>query len=386
MKKNIDLVKRVSLIVWTIAVFAYFFQFPWANLSKLIIPSLGIYLLFYLRDIKIYPETVILLFAFFIYLIISVVIALINGTDVSRIARFCIILLTIVYCCIIRISDFRREVAIFVNLAVMKAFLITIIAISIILLGDYSVFRNWALDNAFGDIYYISRFFPKIQVMGNALLVIAFIVEYMRRKKVTFKLVVLLCGIIYAGNFAYIIGIMLFVIYELLKIVLPLLKNNKKLLPIVVTGILISYIIVLPYLLNKIEQKSEVSNKIRVEQAEILLDANIFVGEGLGNYIKASTKLRDYDGAIYYELQTLYIINQIGFAGLLMFYAIIFSNLKKCGMNKLVIYLIYLIYAFWNPYCFDTTQMIATILIINLIEEGEDGENSNCNCLLSKCK
>ena len=140
----------------------------------------------------------------------------------------------------------------------------------------------------------------------------------------------------------------------------------------------------MPYLLKQIEQKADVSNQTRVEQAGVLLDANIIIGEGLGNYIEASTPTREYNGDIYFEMQTLYIINQIGIVGVLLFYSTIFVNIKKQGTEKLILYTIYLIYSFWNPYCFDTTQMIVTLLIINMRDEGNCNEKSYSYSVLSK--
>ena len=88
---------------------------------------------------------------------------------------------------------------------------------------------------------------------------------------------------------------------------------------------------------------------------------------------------------MYFEMQTLYIINQIGIVGILLFYSLVFVNVKKQGIEKVIVYVIYLIYSFWNPYCFDTTQIIATILIINVsTKELENIESSDCNGLLSR--
>lgn len=371
MSKRINIPKAISLLMWGVALFAYFFQFPLSSVSKFIIPCLTVYLIFKVVDLNFNPKAFFLLLIFLIYIACSVFMSIVDDTGFGRVLRFLFILLAIIYCSFVKVKEFDKEIDIFIYLALLKAGLIISIAIAIILLGDYAFFRNWAVANSFGDIYFYNRFMPKVQVHGNALLLMAFIMEYTRNKKITKELVVLLLGVLFAGNFAYILGLGLFVLVVAANKVIPLLAGNKKLLPFSVAMVLILYLMVMPYFIEKIELKSEHSNRVRSDQVQVLLDANIVIGEGLGNYIKAETPTRTYDGDMYFEMQTLYIVNQIGIIGVLLFYAIIYINVKKQGIERLILYGIYLIYTFWNPYCFDTTQMFATLLIINLPNEIE---------------
>ena len=190
MLKRFDVVKIFSWIMWSIAIFAYFFQFPISNISKLIIPCLAVYLVLKVRELKLEEKTLLLLIAFLIFLTCSFAIAVANGTSLGRIIRFVFILVAIIYCSFVRTKDFDKETDIFIKLALGKAVLIIAIAGVIILLGDFSIFRHWAFTNGFGDIYFLNRFMPRVQVQGNALLVVAFIVEYMRNKKINIKLVI----------------------------------------------------------------------------------------------------------------------------------------------------------------------------------------------------
>lgn len=384
MIKKFNVIKMVSLLAWCIAIFAYFFQFPFTSISRLIIPFLAVYLVTKVVDLKFRSKEVFLLIVFIIYIAFSAMFSIVTDTGISRIVRFAFILLAILYCSFIKVKDFEKEINIFINIAVLKSFLLISVAIAIMLLGDYTDFRNWANLNSLGDIYFYNRFMPKVQVQGNALLVVAVIIEYLHNNKITKKLLILLLGVLFAGNFAYILGLGLFAIYVIVKWAAPRLIGKKKLLPLSIGFVIVCYIVAMPYLINKIEQKSEVSNVVRSEQAEVLLDANIIIGEGLGNYIKVEMPTRVYDGDIYFEMQTLYILNQIGIIGLLIFYCIVFLNIKHYGIERLIIYSIYLIYTFWNPYCFDTTQMMATLLIINVPIEGGKDEGSNHNRILSR--
>lgn len=384
MLKRIDIVKIVSLIMWGAAIFSYFFQFPFKSISNLIIPCLGVFLVCRLKDLRFDKKSLFMLICLLIWLTFSMAMALANDTGITRIIRFLFILIAIVFCSFIQTDDFKTEIDIFVWLAIGKSLLLIAIALTMVMIGDHSFIRYWAQTNELGDIYMWVRWAPKVQVQGNALLLIAFFMEYYKKKRISINLGILLLGVLCAGNFAYILGLGLFIIFLISKEVIPLVRNNSYVVKIVIGLLVMAYVVVMPYLMTKIEEKAEVSNQTRVDQIEILLDANLVIGEGLGNHIVASTSTRDYDGAIYYELQTLYILNQIGIVGLLFFYTTLFLNLNKRGYEKVVLYLIYLVYTFWNPYCFDTTQMIATLLIMNMTKSGEADEESNRYSLLSR--
>ena len=78
----------------------------------------------------------------------------------------------------------------------------------------------------------------------------------------------------------------------------------------------------------------------------------------------------------YFELQTLYVLHQIGLLGLLIFYALVYYQVARFGREALVLFTIYLIYTFWNPYCFDTTEMLTLIMLANY-EQLNHGEKDN---------
>lgn len=66
--------------------------------------------------------------------------------------------------------------------------------------------------------------------------------------------------------------------------------------------------------------KAEFSNAVRVEQIQVLTETNPIIGSGLGHNVSGGGVWRQYDGDTYFELQTLYIYNQIGIIGLGTFY------------------------------------------------------------------
>lgn len=390
MIKNIFKLKNVKIFLWFFALFSYFFQFPFSGLAKFIIPFLGVFLIFELQNIKILSnKKYISLFILYLFVIfISAIYSLLDGTSINRILRFGVILIAIPYCTLISEKDFSKYENIFVDLAMCKSFLLIIIAIYLILEGDHSLIRGWALSNHYGDIYLLNSI-PKVQVQGNALLVVAFFISFyknihsLKPKYYFFDSLLILLGVISAGNFAFILGILLFAFYYVVRFAFKLFQKGKlKIKYLLVIGI-ISMVVLIPYVHKKIIEKSEHSNKIRLEQVDVLLDTNYLFGNGLGNEIIASTSERNYNGNIYFEMQTLYIFNQIGTVGILLFYIVIIFPFFKYSIESTIFYLIYLCYSFWNPYCFDSTQMFTVILFINLISKGEKNEKGNYYTLSS---
>ena len=242
--------------------------------------------------------------------------------------------------------------------------MIITIALYLVYTQNHDYIRNWVTMNGLGDIYLLGPLSPKVQVHGNALLVMAFIISYMKDKGFSKVNIILLLGVLFAGNFAYYLGLALFFVCKGVLLGYKWLKQKNKKIVILLITFIIGIIISIPYIQSTIKLKSEFSNAVRFEQAEMLLDTNALIGNGIGHSISKTTEFRKYDGDIYFELQTLYIYNQLGIIGIILFYITVLSQFfdKK---GKLIIYLIYLFYTFWNPYCFDTTQMIVTIIVMN---------------------
>jgi hypothetical protein len=233
--------------------------------------------------------------------------------------------------------------------------------------GTFTVLRNFALNGGFGDIYSFGGVFLRVQVHGNALLVVAFMLSVMKRQKIGALNVWLFAGVFVAGNFAFLLGTALFLAYYFFRKT----YESKKMWYINIIPFLLFTVTICmflyPYVKRQFEQKSQYSNIVRIEQAEVLLSGTIIRGNGIGNSITAKTSNRNYEGALYYELQSFYIINQIGVIGYLIFMFSTIYTFYYLAKNKkmLIVYFIYLFYSFWNPYCFDSTHMFAVILLLN---------------------
>ena len=378
----------LSIACWSLAVIGYFFQFPFSMLSSMIVPGMIGYILlqfpnYYVLKNKKYISLCILFAA---YIAFSVVRALALGISSGRVLRFGAILFLLPLCCIVRDPKFKIKWNVFVNLAMVKAIILVGIMLWLLKEGDHSVIRYWVMENQLGDIYLLSRWNAKVQVQGNALLLVAFISDFMLKKRFTLRNIIILGGILAAGNFAYVLGLGLFLGWRMCRLGYQLLRNGKISKKTVAIVVVCCIIVVTPYVVHKVVQKAEVSNKTRIEQAGVLLDANPLIGDGLGNYIKAETSTRVYDGDIYFELQTFYVFNQVGAVGLLLGYLLTLWPVWKRGKRRTVLYLIYLAYSFWNPYCWDVAHIITLLLLMNTVGLGARYEESDYYSVLSLCK
>lgn len=380
-----DYVIKAGIIFWAVAVGAYFLQFPFAILSGLIIPSLLLYVVSQLPNIKVIKEKkyIIALSIYVVFMLFLIGRSFFLGIEFSRIMRFSAILFMIPMVCLIKDENFAKKRDIFIIFAVIKSLIIILFGLIIVCQGSFNYLRAWAMNFELGDIYFLNRFIPKVQVRGNALLVIAFFVDYMGSKKLTIRNGIILAGVLVAGNFAFMIALILFAFWQGGIYALKFIRENKYGKIIVIAAGLICVALLVPYVLSKFQEKSAVSNAVRLDQIKILLNSNPFIGDGLGCWVSAATENVNYEGDIYFELQTLYIYKQVGFLALSLYYWITLLPVKKAGKNQLILYLIYLFFSFWNPYCFDTTQMFTILLFINAPNLGEHNEKSASYSLLS---
>lgn len=369
-----DIVRLIGLVSWAVMIGCHYFQVPLSKISAFIAPSAFIFLLtelksFRLRENRVYP---LILCLYTIYSSFSLFFGFMKGNSLNVGIRFYLILLAIIIYSSIYDNNFEDEYKIFKFLSICKVLFLFYIFTNVLITGNVLHWREWARSNVFGDVYYNQTFLikiPMVQLKGNALLVVAFMVDFTRQKKFTKYNLSILFGVFIAGNFAYVAAIILFFGYIMLSYL-----NKGRYLTIKKTLIIlimsIGVVLAMAYTYSQIEVKNQYSNLVRNEQASILLNANPLIGEGLGNTLSIKTKFRNYSGDISFELQTLYIFNQIGIIGLLFFYYLTLLPVIKRSKDCTLIYLIYLFFTFWNPYCFDTTQMMALMIILNCGKKG----------------
>lgn len=263
-------------------------------------------------------------------------------------------------------------------LVLQSLFLITVhLVLNLFFNGSsYLFLRLFFQAQGWGDLYTYDGLFYNIQILGNALLpfgVFVSLVFYSGNKRMILTLV-LFVGMLVAGNFAFVLGSLIFII---LLFLVTKSFNTRKFLTFAILGILLVSIAAKPafnYLQKTISNKSEESNPTRIDQSKVLWEdlsenaVSLIFGKGLGNTLKVKTKWRDYTDNIYFELQSLYFLNQMGLLNFLIF---LISNIIcvilffKEPLVK-IIYLAYILYAFFNPYFLDTSHIVVIITLISL--------------------
>lgn len=365
-KKCLDITCIFRLFCWIVACYCYFFQVPFRELAKFIVPMLFLFLVTYIPRLKIqYSKIyVIILSCYFVYLGIEIFVAIFYLTNLESVFRFFQILCVIPLFILVREEKFTYFFYITVFFAFLKCLMIIGVGVYLLTFGDVSIIRSWIHSIGGGDIYILGEV-PKVQVHGNGLIPLIFILYTAKIQRLDFVGIVLLAGILFAGNFAFILGLLCYFITVIFNVIKKDTKNYK--IVIIFFFIFIFFPFFTMYINKKVEEKSSYSNAIRIEQLYVLIDTNFFIGKGLGHQIYYQGDLRTYDGDNYFELQTVYIFNQIGIIGIILFYLVTiggFSN-TRYQKKRVLLYMIYLFYTFWNPYCFDTTQMITLVLLIN---------------------
>lgn len=304
--------------------------------------------------------------------------SLIQNNSFASIIRFSIILFFILAVYIIRLP--RATVIKGITYTTIPYCVFLILAeFYLVLFFDKSLLstlRYSVTTSGIGDIY--PKYGPiyAVQLVGTAALPFVFMLSYVeevfiRHKKA--KRLILLAGIIIAGNFGFIVAIAVF--WILLNLSKKYTYNelfNRFICVVVLTAILGPSMI--NFVSSTLEQKKEESNATRIEQAQVLMqDMNSSVvtalfGKGLGNTVEIKGKFRDYRGQQYYELQSLYFLNQLGVIPFMIFLIFnIFMTFKYIRYGNLrIVYLCYVLYAITNPYILNTNQVVVIITLVSL--------------------
>ncbi|MEJ6981634.1 hypothetical protein WG906_14295 [Pedobacter sp. P351] len=291
--------------------------------------------------------------------------------------KFFITLITVGLAYFVTVNRYALKWFIWLNL-LQAIVLISIFLFVLFYIGpkEYLPIRFFFIEKDWGDIYTYNGYFFRIQIRGSALLLVSIILtnetNLIKGKYLT--LTILIIGLILAGNFAFLIAGALYIIYCILRIE-GKRSNNAYLLIIlifVIAGVFLSPYIS-EYVVSTLESKQESSIGARNDQAAYLVKDvfenpfSTMLGQGLGNTLQVKSSFRDYTTSTYYELQTLYIFNQLGVLFFLIYLLYhIFMVIQRWGKAKNVIfitYLIYVCYAITNPYIFDTNHFIIIVVL-----------------------
>ncbi|EKN0513113.1 O146 family O-antigen polymerase [Escherichia coli] len=367
-------------------IFFLFRQYPLLKYSSIMNVSCLLFLIFVTFFIKrgVFSSGI-FLFSL-IFLSVHGLYSLYSGNDPVLISRFYIILVLIIvsyYAAIKSIS----YINIFIFLAVTQAFVIIGLEAFMFLnfrFSDYSAIRNYFIDNQFGDIYTYNGFFYHIQIKGNALLLFSYMISFYLYNKTNNKLYLLssmflALAVLFCGNLAFYIT---FLIHAFIFLFLRKARTYNQLLLkvfifLIAFGVFISYS-GMEYLVKAYELKFQGANfssmGTRFDQFNVLIDdlfenvLTALVGQGLGNIINVQTAVRNYSDYIYYELQAVYFLNQLGVLLFLLFVIInIILTLKFIKPIELrIVYMLYILYALVNPYMLDTNHVVVVFILVSL--------------------
>ena len=361
----------VKYILFSLLVLCYFLQVPFRLLANFIsVFALLFALANYRSWLKLFKRPLFCLYCLYISICIFCV-AFNSDAIIGKVVRFSEIFLMIpLFFCIDESKSSNFYSKVFVRIAFLKAVVLFVIYGIIVKTGSYSAMRAYGHLKGWGDIYsFGSMFMTRVQVQGNALLVMAFFTACYKKDKVFYRVALFLACLI-AGNKAFLIGIFLFILYFFVTWLFKTKRNYN--FDCKICFLLLCAMLTFPVIIDNansiLEEKAGYSNAVRKDQAEVLLSGNIITGNGVGNTITAKTEFRDYSGADYFEVQTLYVINQIGIIGYFLFLILTFGLLLKRKESPvlLFIYFTYLAYTFFNPYCFDTNHMITGFLLCSV--------------------
>jgi hypothetical protein len=326
----------------------------------------------------------------------------IQDNSFTLVIRFFVILVLILTAFFLPRKNFFVQS--FIAITVIHSLFLLIFEIYIVFFSDphYPThIRNTVLAMGVGDIYSYNGFYYRIQIKGNSLLPIAFLISLFSIQKKTLKVVIsslLFIGTFIAGNFAFIIAVVFFFMVHLLIILRRVVLVKKEIIKgflfksrartsitllLVVTLLALIIIPTLSYVKDVLERKSDYSIPTRFDQVVVLMDdlaespMTLLFGQGLGNTVNVKTEYRDYTNDIYFELQSLYILNQVGILYMILFLIthFIFAVYFWRNWKVYLLYLSYLLYGITNPYIFDTTNIIIIIVLTSLSKQLNDINN-----------
>lgn len=324
----------------------------------------------------------------FLWLCVLVQYSLFKGNDFLLILHFMLAILLLITSNFVENVPKKILKIFFILISIQCVFLIImeIVLNTYYTQSSYLVLREFFSDKGWGDLYTYNGYFYRVQVKGNALIPIAFYLTFIKEVQEYIKYykihrVLAFVGICIAGNFAFWISTALFIVGYFL-----IFGKNKilKIITIFSSFLLISGF-VLDYVLEVLSRKGE-SLGTRGDQYNVLISSltnnvsNFIFGNGLGSTLSVRTSFRDYTGDIYFELQGVYYLFQLGVLNAIIFFGLMcYFALKKIYYKDLIfIYAVYVSYAVSNPYFLDTNHIVL-IIVLRLIYEFRN-ENRLYNC------
>lgn len=372
------ILKYLSYVFFFVCCFILSRQVPFSHLSSIMnLALIGfIFCSFILARVNRVRYFAIQLWLVILFLLLISYYSLFLGNDPELISRFLVILF--IMCVSYHIKPDKNYIYIAAFCFFIQAMVVIVLQflLNFYFSADYaSTIRNLYILKGWGDVYNYGYGLWNVQLKGNALLpffcFISFLIFQGWRRIIITSVFAISC--LFSGNFAFVLGFFsFFSLYALIKVGRSMNKLRTFIVLCIVT-ILLSSSFVYKYITKVIEQKSGYSGQHRLEQTLALIGdmgdnyISAFFGKGLGN-VNISGFGFEFHNTIYFELQTLYILNQLG---VLFFIAFLFFNVfftvKYIRYPVLIaVYMSYVVYSFWNPYIFDTNHIVVIVVLVSL--------------------
>jgi hypothetical protein len=308
-----------------------------------------------------------------LYVLSSAVVSLMLGSDPASVLRFSVIT------CGTLLAFHIRPVPISVpwGLLPLAAQVALLIGISLWLTVSQSdelatAARGFALESGWGDIYSFDGIYYRVQVIGNALLPLLFLISlwrYTERRLYRFMTVFSLLGLLAAGNLTYELAAGIGLLMRTWRLILGSAIGR------VITAVVLAVAIVFAgneanELFDRKFDGSDSSMGIRFDQIHVAQEAwsrspiNFMVGTGIGSSFPDGRE-RNYSEFQYIELQSLYLLVQLGQIGMLIYLATLaFSAHRFLNRDGRRVFWLYVFSGCTNPTILDANQIVATLLLI----------------------
>lgn len=373
------LINKFSLLLFFIVVFFLTRQMPLGKYS--FIMNIAVFCFFILNFSYIYRGIrsnlafeLIFCFIFILFFCSFFYSVLVRGNDIDLVIRFSIVInfILLSYFC------FPQKSYINIFLWLVGSQAVFLIFFEIYMVKNFSIesyggIREIVKSMEWGDVYTYNGSFWRIQLKGNALLPFAFFVSwiYLTSFKRYLVSALFFVSLLIAGNFAFVLGVVFFIGAYYFYLSLRSINKLLKYMFFCLVSLLFLVFFTASYVSNLIEAKSEYSNPTRIDQANVLLEdlsENPFWGGGLGNTVNVITEYRDYTDNIYFELQSIYFLNQMGLFYFMFFilFNVVFSLYFIKYPSLFLAYFSYVFYAFFNPYFFDTSHIVVILVLVSL--------------------
>jgi hypothetical protein len=308
------------------------------------------------------------------YCCVSLIAASFAGNDPSVGVRFLVI--TIATLLAFGVRSQRISVGLALFPVVLQAIAIAVLSLTLSILQDPVIadaMRSFAMESEWGDIYSLDGIYYRVQVIGNALLPLLFMICLWSPKSAfkSWGIVISIIGLLAAGNLTYFLMVGLAFVFRFKSFFYSHTKTWLALLMLVIATAPLTSDVGLEAVARKFDG-ADSSMGIRFDQIDAVartLDDHpwaMLTGAGLGARFPDG-KQRSYSDSLYIELQALYITYQLGIVGA----ALYLITLMYCARQRLnsagcVIFGLYVFSGISNPYILDTNQIIATMLLVHL--------------------